>query len=163
MSAQRFATSSGDETRSLGAALAGVLAPGTTVALVGDLGAGKTALAQGLAAGLGVAERVTSPTFTMVASYATDGRRGVELFLHADLYRVGSGAEAEDLAIGELVEDAAIAAVEWGDLAPGAIGAERVVVRLLVGSGEDERVVEIEPGPLEPEVLAGALEPWRVR
>jgi tRNA threonylcarbamoyladenosine biosynthesis protein TsaE len=163
MSVQRFTSSSVEETRALGAALAAVLAPGSTVALVGDLGAGKTALAQGLAAGLGVTERVTSPTFTMVASYATDGRRGVQLFLHADLYRVGSGAEAEDLAIGELVEDAAIAAVEWGDLAPGAIGAERVVVRLLSGAGDDDRVVEIEPGPIEPVVLARALEQWRAR
>ena len=74
---------------------------------------------------------------------------------------MGSGAEAEDLAIGELVEDAAIAAVEWGDLAPGALGAERVVVRLLPGEDEDERAVEIEPGPIEPGALARALERWR--
>ena len=80
-------TASVEETRALGRALAGVLEPGTVVVLAGGLGAGKTALTQGVAAGLGVEGRVTSPTFTMVATHPTDGRRGIDHLLHADLYR----------------------------------------------------------------------------
>ena len=161
MSALRLATDSVDETRRLANAVAGVLESGTVVVLVGGLGAGKTAFAQGLAAGLGVTARVTSPTFTMVATHATDGRRGIASFLHADLYRVGSGAEADDLAIGELVEDAAIAAVEWGDLAPGVLGPNQLVVRLELGTGDDDRRIEIEARAPGEAALRQAVAPWR--
>ncbi len=158
-----FVTSSIDATHELGAALAQVLVPGTVLVLRGELGSGKTALAQGVAKGLGVSERVTSPTFTMMASYETNGERGIEVFLHADLYRVGSGIEADDLAIAELVEDAAVAAVEWGDIAPDVLGPRRVDVAISMGVGDDDRRFLIAPGPLEPSLLERSLQPWSQR
>jgi tRNA threonylcarbamoyladenosine biosynthesis protein TsaE len=159
----RARTRSVEETRALGAALAGVVGPGAVLVLCGELGAGKTALAQGIAIGLGVTARVTSPTFTMVATYPTDHERGIESFLHADLYRVGSGVEADDLAIAELVEEAGVAAVEWGDLAPDVLGPRQVVLRITQGEADDDRTIEIQPGPVDPELLEGALERWLVR
>ena len=163
MSGRRFSTGSVDETRALGASLAQVLEAGTVVVLRGDLGAGKTAFAQGVARGLGVRERVTSPTFTMMASYQTATERGIEVFLHADLYRVGSGVEADDLAIAELVEDAAVAVVEWGDLAPDVLGARRVDVAITMGAGDDDRIFVVDPGPVDGALLESALARWSVR
>ena len=158
----RVATSSVAQTRALGTALADLLIPGTMVILAGGLGAGKTALTQGVAAGLGVTERVTSPTFTMVATHPTDGQRGIDQLLHADLYRVGSGAEADDLAIAELVEDAAVALVEWGDVAPGVLGHAQVTITLSLGVGEDDRMIEVDvsASSLDDAMVADALAPW---
>ena len=80
----RYVTNSEEETEALGARLAAVLTPGTVVAFTGDLGAGKTAFTRGLARGLGVTDRVTSPTFTIVNEY--EGGR-LPLF-HFDMYRL---------------------------------------------------------------------------
>ena len=132
-------TSSVDETRSLGERLSAALTPGVVLVLIGGLGAGKTALAQGIGRGLGVRDRITSPTFTMVATYPTSGRGGIEVMLHADLYRVDSGVEADDLSIAELVEEAAVAVVEWGDVAPDVLGDDRLVIRIDLGQGTDDR------------------------
>jgi len=151
----RLRTGSADDTRALGAALAKGLRPGDVVLLAGDLGAGKTTLAQGIGEGLGVVDHVTSPTFTLVRSYPCPtpdepvpglGRRGtagVRTFLHADLYRLENLAEVADLAIAEMVEDDAVAVVEWGDVADPVLGVDAISVRLAEGAGEDERSVTI--------------------
>lgn len=156
-------TSSVDETRCFGETLAGLLSPGAVVVLIGDLGAGKTACAQGIARGLGVEDRVTSPTFTMMATHRADGRRGISSFLHADLYRVGSGVEADDLAIAELVEDGGVAAVEWGDIAPDVLGRHRVMVSFRFGDGDDERLITVDADEamIDQAELDSALAPWR--
>ena len=107
--------------RRLGAALARVLAPGDTVLLGGDLGAGKTTFTQGLAHALGVTGPVTSPTFVLVHSYRTAG--GWDL-LHADVWRLEQLQEVIDLAIPELQEEGAAAVVEWGDLAAPALAGD---------------------------------------
>jgi tRNA threonylcarbamoyladenosine biosynthesis protein TsaE len=156
----RAETHSVEETRQLGKALASVLEPGSTLLLVGGLGAGKTALAQGIAAGLGVTARVTSPTFTMVSSYRIDGDGPIRVLLHADLYRTGSATEVDQLAIGELVEDAAVAVVEWGDVAPELLGERRLLLTISTGPGDDDRRFELEPGRFEEASLAAALAPW---
>ena len=155
-------TTSVDDTRALGKARADVLVPGTVVVLAGGLGAGKTALSQGVAAGLGVEGRVTSPTFTMVATHDTDGRRGISQLLHADLYRVGSGAEADDLAIAEMVEDAAVALVEWGDMAPGVLGPTQVTCTISLGEGEDDRllVLDLDGSSMDEAATTAALAAW---
>lgn len=107
-------TTSPDETRILGAALAAVLLPGDVVSLSGDLGAGKTVFVQGLATALGVDRPVTSPTFTIVHEY--DGRYPI---LHLDVYRLDSFQEVLDLGFEELLDTGAIVVVEWGEaLAP---------------------------------------------
>ncbi|HUY64322.1 MAG TPA: tRNA (adenosine(37)-N6)-threonylcarbamoyltransferase complex ATPase subunit type 1 TsaE [Acidimicrobiales bacterium] len=137
-------TTGAEHTKAVGAALAGVLAPGDVVLLVGDLGAGKTTFAQGLAAGLGVDEAVTSPTFTLVRPYLCAGaHRGVRTMLHADLYRLDSWQEVADLALGEMVEDGAVAIVEWGDVAEPVLGPDPVTVRLAPGPSDEERTVSI--------------------
>ena len=102
------------DTMRLGAAVARLLKPGDTVLLGGDLGAGKTTFTKGLARAVGVSETVTSPTFVLVHSYPTSA--GWDL-LHADVWRLEQLQEVIDLALPELLEDGAVAVVEWGELA----------------------------------------------
>ncbi len=136
-------TTSVEQTRTLGTALASLLVPGVVVVAAGGLGAGKTAMAQGLASGLGVTDRVTSPTFTLLASHDAHNERGIRTMLHADLYRAHSGEEVDDLAIGEMVESGAVCFVEWGDRAPDVFGSERVFVTITQGQDQDERTISI--------------------
>jgi tRNA threonylcarbamoyladenosine biosynthesis protein TsaE len=106
-------THSETETEALGAALGRLLQPGDVLALVGELGAGKTCLARGVALGLGIAEPVTSPTFILVAEYAT--ARGFPLY-HADCYRLEkAAAEAQAIGLDELLLDDGVAIVEWAE------------------------------------------------
>jgi tRNA threonylcarbamoyladenosine biosynthesis protein TsaE len=119
-----------EATRDLGARLAPLCRTGDIVLLIGDLGAGKTAFAQGFAAGLGVEGSVTSPTFALVRQYRCGPNRAVDTLLHADLYRTESVPEVVDLALAELVEDGAVALVEWGDLAAPALGDSALEITL---------------------------------
>ena len=91
--AVKFVTNSQEETENLGARLAAGLMSGAVIAFTGDLGAGKTAFTRGLARGLGIPDRVTSPTFTIVNEY--EGGR-LPLF-HFDMYRLGSSDELFDI------------------------------------------------------------------
>ena len=99
-----------EETRILGAALAPLLVPGDVIALDGDLGAGKTCFVQGLASALGISQRVTSPTFTLVHEY--EGRWPM---VHLDVYRLQSFQEVLDLGFEELLDPSAILVIEWGE------------------------------------------------
>ncbi len=103
-------STSAEETRILGAALAPLLLPGDVVSLSGELGAGKTVFVQGLATALGVERPVTSPTFTLVHEYP--GRYRI---IHVDIYRLDSFQEVIDLGFEELADPGAILVVEWGD------------------------------------------------
>jgi tRNA threonylcarbamoyladenosine biosynthesis protein TsaE len=103
-------STSPEDTRILGAALAPVLLPGDVISLSGDLGAGKTVFVQGLAAALSVKGRVTSPTFTIVHEY-----HGRHRILHIDVYRLNSFQEVLDLGFEELLDPEAIMLVEWGE------------------------------------------------
>lgn len=123
-------TATAADTRSAAAALATLTRPGDIVLLVGGLGAGKTTFAQGFARGLGVRGPVTSPTFTLVRQYRCAGVDGVDQLVHADVYRLDSLAEVEDLAIDELVDGAAVALIEWGDAAAPVLGADPLRVVL---------------------------------
>ncbi|MFL5302267.1 MAG: tRNA (adenosine(37)-N6)-threonylcarbamoyltransferase complex ATPase subunit type 1 TsaE [Anaeromyxobacteraceae bacterium] len=110
----------------LGARLGAALAPGDVVALVGELGAGKTQLVRGVCRGAGVPEEeVASPTFAIVATYR--GRLPVH---HADLYRVGDEDELHATGFFDLVGGAGAVLVEWADRVPGALPAERLELRL---------------------------------
>ncbi|MEZ4387363.1 MAG: tRNA (adenosine(37)-N6)-threonylcarbamoyltransferase complex ATPase subunit type 1 TsaE [Candidatus Krumholzibacteriia bacterium] len=103
------------ETRALGRALAGVLAPGQAVALHGPLGAGKTCLVQGLCEGLQVADEVISPTFTLVNRYA--GRVVVD---HLDFYRIEPDHDLTDIGVEEILDELdreqTLLVVEWPNL-----------------------------------------------
>lgn len=98
---------------------------GDIIVLAGEMGAGKTAFAQGFGKALGVDEPITSPTFTLVQTYATP--RGQ--LHHADLYRLEQLHEVADLALGELAEFRGIVVVEWGDVVSAVLG-EHLEVRL---------------------------------
>jgi tRNA threonylcarbamoyladenosine biosynthesis protein TsaE len=104
---------------------------GDVVLLVGDLGAGKTVFAQGFAAALGVAGPVTSPTFALVRQYRCGQESPVAVLIHADVYRTGSLDEVADLALAELVEENAVALVEWGELAAPALGDSALEITLV--------------------------------
>ncbi len=127
----RRATASPAETRRLAGRVASVCRAGDVVLLVGDLGTGKTVFAQGFAAALGVAGPVTSPTFALVRQYRCGPEAPVAQLIHADVYRTGSEAEVADLALAELVEEDAVALVEWGDLAGPVLGHSALEVTLV--------------------------------
>jgi tRNA threonylcarbamoyladenosine biosynthesis protein TsaE len=108
-----------EDTRAFGERLATVLRPGDLLVLTGPLGAGKTVLAQGIGAGLGVAGQVTSPTFVIARVHRPDVSRGGRVTLvHADAYRLGAAAdpraEIDDLDLDASAEDA-VTVVEWGE------------------------------------------------
>ncbi len=133
-------TSSPDETRALGAALATVGEPGDLVCLWGELGAGKTVVAKGFGAGLGVTATINSPTFVLMSEYT--GR--LPLF-HLDLYRL---ADTADALAGGLIDErqsAGIALVEWPDRMGDALPAERLDV-LIEGLGDDRRQIRVRAG-----------------
>jgi len=127
-------------TRAIGAALARHLRPGDVVLLSGELGAGKTVLVQGIAAGLGVAEPATSPTFALLHEH-----QGTELrLLHADAWRLALPAEAVDLALAQEVDDGCTTlVVEWGELAAAALPGDHLRIVLGPGRGDDDRTVEL--------------------
>lgn len=109
------ATRSADETRSLAAEWAKALPADATVALHGDLGAGKTTWVQGMALGFGVQGPVTSPTFTIYHLHPGATR----MLAHLDAYRLGSPREAEELLLEEYLVSPWCLAVEWPDRVPG--------------------------------------------
>lgn len=98
---------------------------GDVLVLAGEMGAGKTAFAQGFGRALGVTEPITSPTFTLVHTYDTP----TGPLHHADIYRLEQLAEVADLALSELAEFNGIVLVEWGDVVSTALG-EHLEVRL---------------------------------
>lgn len=106
----KILTHSEQETEQLGEQLAKQLKPGTVIAYEGDLGAGKTAFTRGLARGLGITERVTSPTYTIVNEYP--GK--IPLF-HFDMYRLSSSEELFDIGWEDYLERGGILAVEWSE------------------------------------------------
>ena len=114
------------ETREIGRRLAEKLTQGTVIAFSGDLGAGKTAMISGLAEGLGVTDRVTSPTFTIVNEY---GGGRLPLF-HFDLYRLGGGEELYDIGWDDYLVRGGVCAVEWSERAAGALPEGTISVTL---------------------------------
>ena len=127
-------------TRAIGAALAAHLQPGDVVLLSGELGAGKTVLVQGIAAGLGVVEPATSPTFALVHEHHGPDLR----LLHADAWRLSSPAEAVDLALAEEVGDGHTAlVVEWGERAAAALPGDHLRIVIEPGAEEDERTLRL--------------------
>ena len=121
-----YISNSPTETEALGEALAARLTAGTVVAFTGDLGAGKTAFTRGLARGLGVPDRVTSPTFTIVNEY--EGGR-LPLF-HFDLYRLGDPEELFDIGWEDYLSRGGVCAVEWSEQVADALPEGTVYVTL---------------------------------
>jgi tRNA threonylcarbamoyladenosine biosynthesis protein TsaE len=145
-----------EQTRALGERLGRAAFPGAVVALVGDLGVGKTALAQGVGEGLGVVGLVTSPTF-ILARLHEDGRLPL---LHADLYRLADEEEAELVGLPEALVGEGIALVEWADKLPGLLPEDHLRIELswVPGAPGQRDVVLSARGPRH-RVLEGLLAP----
>jgi tRNA threonylcarbamoyladenosine biosynthesis protein TsaE len=151
-------TQSVDETRSLAASLAGVVAAGDLILLAGELGAGKTVFVQGFGWALGVSEPITSPTFALAQRY--DGDLIVH---HLDVYRLDQLHEVLDLGIGELLDEGVVM-IEWGDAVAAALPSDYLEVALRFGRQADERLITLRPvGPrwgARADPLAAAIGPW---
>lgn len=156
----RVRTASAEDTRELGAALSTVLRPGDLILLVGDLGAGKTVLVQGIGRGLEVVQPVTSPTYALHHRY--DGQQPID---HLDAYRLEDLVEARDLDLPELLEGGGIVVIEWGDVVRAAVPPDHLEV-LFATSGEQGRELTVVPHGeawvARASQLGAAVEPWSV-
>ena len=128
-----------EDTEDIGARLAEQLEPGAVVAFTGDLGAGKTAFTRGLARGLGIPDRITSPTFTIVNE--DEGGR-LPLF-HFDMYRLGSADELFDIGWEDYLRRGGVCAVEWSENIADALEEDAVRVDIRRGASDQERVITI--------------------
>jgi tRNA threonylcarbamoyladenosine biosynthesis protein TsaE len=122
-------THSPEETGRLGAAFASLVRPGDIISLNGDLGAGKTRFVQGLAAGLGVSEHVTSPTFAIIKEYIT-GR--LPLY-HFDAYRLENERDLESLGYEDYFFGRGVTAIEWGDRVSGLVPENALKIGIQLG------------------------------
>jgi tRNA threonylcarbamoyladenosine biosynthesis protein TsaE len=143
-------TSSPDETLLLGRRFAALLTAGDIVALSGRLGAGKTLFVSGVANGLGISARITSPTFLIEKIY-TDGFLPL---IHADVYRLGSVGEFEDLELADEGADGAVL-IEWGDAIADSLPPDHLVIRFEIDG--DDRTISFEPHGTWSERDLGAL------
>ena len=139
-------THSAAETRALGKKIAARLQPGDVLLLEGNLGAGKSELTRGIAAGLGVTETVTSPSFTILNVYES-GRCPL---YHFDWYRLESSEELYELGMDEYLGGDGIAVVEWPGRCPDAVPESAIRIRM-TAAGENERIIESEEWDLENE------------
>ena len=126
MTERRFETQTTDETIALGGRLGQLLQPGDVLVLTGDLGAGKTQLTKGIAAGMGITDDVTSPTFNILMVY--DGA-AMPLY-HFDLYRLDDPDQLEDIGLYEMLDGDGACVIEWGEQFADEIGPERLDVYL---------------------------------
>jgi tRNA threonylcarbamoyladenosine biosynthesis protein TsaE len=139
------------DTRALGAALGELAAPGDLIVLVGPLGAGKTALTQGLGEALGVREPVSSPTFVIARVH----RGGRVPLVHVDAYRLGSVADVDDLDLDASAEEA-VTIVEWGQGLVEQLADEHLEVRLDRRDDDVRTALLVAHGPGWEERLDGA-------
>jgi tRNA threonylcarbamoyladenosine biosynthesis protein TsaE len=142
---------------SAGEDFARVLRSTDVVLLSGALGAGKTTFVKGVARGLGVTERITSPTFTMVREHRCANELGIVTLHHCDVYRVATLDEVVDLALGELVEESGVALIEWGELAASIFGRDVMTIDFVVD--DEEKRTLIVDGALAHERMA-LLDEW---
>jgi len=150
-------TKNADQTEALGRRLAAILPPGAVITLYGNLGAGKSVLARGIARGMGITEPVTSPTFAIVQEYRAPHDRW---FYHLDLYRIRNDADALAFGIEEyLFNPAAITVIEWPERIPGLLAdvgpdgkpaAELVVPIHIESLDETHRRFKLPAGLVQP-------------
>lgn len=139
-------------TAELGHRLGELANAGTVIALIGDLGMGKSVLARGVARGLGLTERIPSPTFVILSSYLS----GRLPFHHADLYRLGDPDELFQLGLDDVMGVEGVCVVEWADRFPGALPGDHLTITLteegrgrralLQSGGSSSRALELGLG-----------------
>jgi tRNA threonylcarbamoyladenosine biosynthesis protein TsaE len=153
-------TSEADQTRAMAEALARTAVAGDLILLVGEMGTGKTAFAQGFGFGLGVTDQITSPTFTIVHEYA--GRLALH---HLDAYRLEHLQEVAELGIAEMLDEQAVMLVEWGDVILPALPADYLEVRIAYGPDDDDRLFSFSPvgsrWTARHRLLGDVVQPWR--
>ena len=135
-----FITNSELETEQLGERLAKTVSGGAVIAMYGDLGAGKTAFVRGMARGMGLTCRVSSPTFTIVNEYL-----GERELIHFDMYRLSGSDELFDIGWEDYLARGAVCAVEWSEKIDDAFYGDETVVRI-EKLGDYERKITIEEG-----------------
>ena len=118
--------------------MARALPPGAVVALTGEMGAGKTVFARGVARAFRVREPAHSPTFTLINEY-----HGDRTVFHADLYRVADEREAETIGLADCFDAGGITLIEWPERAAGLLPARTVRVEILPGAAPNERIVRV--------------------
>ncbi|MGI6747877.1 MAG: tRNA (adenosine(37)-N6)-threonylcarbamoyltransferase complex ATPase subunit type 1 TsaE [Anaerovoracaceae bacterium] len=128
------------DTKRFGIELAQKLKPGDIVALIGDIGTGKTTLTKSIAEGLGITEMITSPTFTIVQEYMS-GR--IPLY-HFDVYRLNSEEEMYELGYEEYFFGKGVCVVEWADKILELIPQDSIIIRIEYGTNEEQRIYHIE-------------------
>ncbi len=142
-------THSEEATEALGRRIGARLRAGDCVALVGPLGAGKTALARGIAHGAGATGHMASPSFVLIREYGGP----VQVF-HVDLYRLDRREEIETLGLDDLLDDGGIVMIEWADRAPWILPAGHLAVECEMGPGPNDRLISVTM----PEAMRGRLE-----
>jgi len=152
--ALRFLSRSAARTTAIGCALGKTLHGGECIALIGELGAGKTCFTQGIACGMGVSENysVTSPTFTLINEYpGLCGR-----LIHMDVYRLTGAADLADLGLDEYLRSGDVVAIEWGEKIQEALPGETIAIHCAYVS-ENERSIEIDCSRERSALLASFL------
>jgi len=154
-----FQTSSTSETIRMGKRLGRLLLPGHVVALIGELGSGKTQFIKGLAEGVGVGKSIyiSSPSFTLINEYP-----GRVPFYHIDLFRLTSEMEAEGLGLEEYFEGNGITAIEWADRIPSLLPNELLRVQLHY-TGKKSRSIEIIPKGKRYEIVMKKMADFGIR
>ena len=138
-SERRISIKGVDEMRELGLELAAALEPGDNIAMVGNLGTGKTTLSKYIAEGLGVTEDLSSPTFNIVKEY----RSGRLPLFHFDVYRLSSGDDLVDIGAEDYLYGDGVCLIEWADIVADILPEETIVIRLEYGENEGAREVTI--------------------
>lgn len=134
-------TRSAEETRGVGQSLGVAARPGDVLLLIGDLGTGKTTFVQGLAQGLGVTQRCTSPSYTLMHTY--DGRYPM---LHVDLFRCERGQDVIDLGLEDMLDPPWVVAIEWGERAGPIVSDDYLEVEFGWADGSDDaRILQLRP------------------
>lgn len=140
-------------TEQIGRAIGSLARPGDLVLLTGELGAGKTCLAQGALSGLGSADHVRSPTFVMIMEHAAR----IPMY-HVDLYRLERGSDLDTLGLEEYTCGDGLCLVEWADRAPSVFPSERLSILIERGRAEDDRTLILSAaGRRHGELLSGVL------
>lgn len=128
-----------EDTRKLGLLIAENAEAGDVIALVGDLGTGKTALTRYIAEGLGIADTISSPTFTIVKEY----KSGRLPLYHFDVYRLQDGDELLDIGAEEYIGGDGLCVIEWADIVADVLPVDATVIHIEYGDAEGERRVTI--------------------
>ena len=124
------------DTEEFGMKLASSLEPGDIVALIGDLGTGKTTLTKYIAKGLGVTENIDSPTFNIVKEH----KSGIIPLFHFDVYRLSSGDELLDIGADEYFYSDGVCIIEWADIVADVVPEKAKVILIEYGEKQGERI-----------------------